>query len=131
MNDVYTSKRSVLPQEIDELNHVNNIVYLAWIQDIAYEHWNVLTQNDPQTDYVWYTIRHEIDYLQQAVLGDEITLKTWVGETKGVKSIRHVEVYKEDTLLAKSQTTYCLLNTKTKRPTRITESVLKILLPQK
>ncbi len=131
MNDVYTSKRSVLPEEIDELNHVNNIVYLAWIQDIAYEHWNVLTQNDPQTDYVWYTIRHEIDYLQQAVLGDEITLKTWVGETKGVKSIRHVEVYKEDTLLAKSQTTYCLLNTKTKRPTRITESVLKILLPQK
>lgn len=131
MNDVYTSKRSVLSQEIDELNHVNNIVYLAWIQDIAYDHWNVLTQNDPQTDYVWYTIRHEIDYLQQAVLGDEITLKTWVGETKGVKSIRHVEVYKEDTLLAKSQTTYCLLNTKTKRPTRITESVLKILLPQK
>lgn len=131
MNDVYTTKRTVLTKEIDVLNHVNNIVYLEWIQDIAYEHWNVLTENDPQTEYVWYTIRHEIDYLQQAVLGDEITLKTWVGETKGVKSIRHVEVYKEDKLLAKSQTTYCLLNTKTKRPTRITESVLKILLPQK
>jgi len=129
MNDIYSIKRVVLKEEIDELNHVNNIVYFKWIQDIAYKHWNVLTKNNPQTDYVWYTIRHEIDYLKQAVLGDEVTVKTWVGETKGVKSIRHVEIYRDDKLLTKSQTTYCLLNTKTKRPTRITDAVLKILLP--
>ncbi len=131
MSEVYSLKRKVLKEEIDELNHVNNIVYLHWVQDIAYKHWSVLTENDPQTAYVWYTIRHEIDYLQQAVFGDEVTVKTWVGETKGVRSIRHVEIFKENTLLAKSQTTYCLLNTQTKRPTRITESVLKILLPHK
>ena len=131
MEDVFTLKRKVVSKEIDELNHVNNIVYLKWIQDIAYKHWEVLTKNNPQTMYVWYTIRHEIDYLQQAVLGDEIIVKTWVGETKGVKSIRHVAIYKGDIVLAKCQTTYCLLNNKTKRPTRITESILKILLPHK
>jgi len=131
MNEIYSIKRKVLEEEIDEYNHVNNIVYLEWIQDVAFKHWNVLTQNNSQTDYVWYTIRHEIDYLQQAVLGDEVIIKTWVGETKGVKSIRHVEVYKEDTLLTKSQTTYCLLNLKTRRPTRITENILNILLPKK
>ena len=131
MDSVFTLKRTVIEKEIDALNHVNNIVYLEWIQDIAYKHWNVLTKNNPQTKYVWYTIRHEIDYLKQAVLGDEITVKTWVGETKGVKSVRHVAIYKEAVLLAKSATTYCLLNTETKRPTRITESILKILLPHK
>ena len=127
----FSIKRTVLSSEIDEMNHVNNIVYLQWVQDIAYKHWNVLTQHNLQTNYVWYTIRHEIDYLQQAVLDDEITVKTWVGETKGVKSIRHVEIFKKDILLAKCQTTYCLLNKKNKRPTRITESILKILLPHK
>lgn len=131
MKDHFSIKRTVLSSEIDEMNHVNNIVYLQWVQDIAYKHWTVLTQHNLQTNYVWYTIRHEIDYLQQAVLDDEITVKTWVGETKGVKSIRHVEIFKKDILLAKCQTTYCLLNTKTKRPTRITESILKILLPHK
>lgn len=131
MRDTFSITRTVVLEEIDELNHVNNIEYLKWIQDVAYKHWNVLTQDNPQTDYVWYTIRHEIDYLQQAVLGDEIIIKTWVGETKGVKSIRHVEIFRADKLLAKSQTTYCLLNTKTKRPTRITENVLNILLPHK
>jgi len=131
MDKVYSEKRKVLKEEIDALNHVNNIVYLQWVQDIAYKHWNFLTANNPQKEYVWYTIRHEIDYLQQAVLGDEITVKTWVGETKGVRSIRYVEIFKEELLLAKSQTTYCLLNAKTKRPTRITENVLKILLPHK
>jgi len=129
MSNVFVLKRKVLKEEIDELNHVNNIVYFQWIQDVAYKHWNLLTKNNPQTEYVWYTIRHEIDYLKQAVLGDEVKVKTWVGETKGVKSIRHVEIYKEETLLAKSKTTYCLLNKKTKRPARITESILSVLNP--
>ena len=43
MGDVFSLKRKVLKEEIDELNHVNNIVYLQWIQDVAYKHWNVLT----------------------------------------------------------------------------------------
>ena len=71
--------------------------------------------------------RHEIDYKKDAILGDKITFKTWIGETKGVRSIRHVEIYKEDVLLVKAQTVWCMLDVKTLRPTRITESVLKVL----
>ena len=128
--NVFVSKRTVQPNEIDHFNHVNNVVYLEWVQQIAYEHWNELIKGK-EVPYVWYTIRHEIDYLQQAVLGDEITLKTWVGETVGVKSIRHVEIYKSEKLLAKTQTTFCMLDAKTKRPTRITETIRNLLLPQK
>ena len=128
--NVFVSKRIVQPNEIDHFNHVNNVVYLDWVQQIAYEHWNELIEGK-EVPYVWYTIRHEIDYLKQAVLGDKITLKTWVGETFGVKSIRHVEIYKSDKLLAKTQTTFCMLDAKTKRPTRITETIRNLLLPQK
>jgi len=127
----YCINRTVQASEIDELNHVNNVVYLEWVQDIANKHWTELTKDNPQNNYVWMVIRHEIDYKNQAVLGDEITIKTWVGKTVGVKSIRHVEIFKQNILLTKAQTTFCMLNAKSHKPTRITESVLNLLKPTK
>ena len=131
MNKIFSTNRIVSSNEIDQLHHVNNVVYVQWIQDIAELHWKELTKINPLDNYIWMVLRHEVDYLKQAVLGDKITLKTWVGETKGVKSIRHVEILRNEQLLVKAQTTWCLLDANTLRPTRITESVLNTLLPQK
>ncbi|WP_348744791.1 thioesterase family protein [Tenacibaculum sp. 190524A05c] len=128
-NKIFTTQRTVLPEEIDELNHVNNVVYVQWVQDIAKMHWNKLIKNSTEKDFIWVVLRHEIDYKNQAKHNDVVTLKTWVGETEGVKSIRHVEVYKENTLLISAKTTWCLLNSKTFRPTRINENILKLLSP--
>ncbi len=125
--NIFTYSHIVVKSELDTLDHVNNVVYVQWIQDISIKHWNDLTKNCPDLNFVWVVTRHEIDYRGQAVLGDEITFKTWVGETKGVTSIRHVEIYKGSVLLAKAATTWCMLHAKTLRPARITESVLKVL----
>ena len=124
---IFTYQHIVEEHELDTLHHVNNVVYVQWIQDISTKHWNDLTKNSPDLNFVWVVTRHEIDYKGQAVLGDEITFKTWVGATKGVTSIRHVEIYKGALLLAKAATTWCMLHAKTLKPARITESVLKVL----
>ena len=87
---VFETKYTVKPAHIDELNHVNNVVYLQWIQDIANLHWTQLKSGLDTTAYVWVVIRHEIDYIGQALLGDTIVAKTWVGKTGGIRSIRHV-----------------------------------------
>ncbi len=129
LDKVFTTTRVVVSEEIDNLNHVNNVVYVQWVQDIATLHWEYLVKDINAEDLIWVLVKHEIDYIGQAVLNDEITLKTWVGETKGVKSVRHVEIFKDDKLLAKSQTTWCLLNSKTLRPTRITEDIFNLLSP--
>lgn len=114
-------------QDIDELNHVNNVVYLQWVQDIANQHWNTLKEGHDTSGYVWVVLRHELDYSGQAGLGDTITAKTWVGETAGIKSVRHVEFYKEDQLLVKAKTFWCLVDAKTLRPKRITGDILHVL----
>ena len=125
----YLLKHTVTKDEIDHLNHVNNVVYVQWIQDVAGKHWQELIKNQLKQHYIWVVIRHEIDYLKSAMLGDEIIIKTWVGESSGLKSIRHVEISRNNVLLAKAQTTWCMLDAKTHRPLRITEDVLKILNP--
>ncbi|MDT7831743.1 thioesterase family protein [Flavobacteriaceae bacterium S356] len=130
MNPVFSKKHIVIASEIDELQHVNNVVYLSWIQDIANDHWTALKQGHDTDGYVWVVVRHEIDYMRQAVLGDVVDIRTWVGKTAGVKSVRHVEIFKEGRLLVKAQTTFCLLDAKTFRPTRITDTILAVLEPK-
>jgi len=127
MENVFILTITVSAEDIDNLQHVNNLVYLKWMDKIATTHWTHLTKNNPLPQYVWVVIRHEIDYLKQASLGDEIIVKTWVGETKGITSIRFMEFYKKNVLLVKAKTIWAMLDSKTLKPVRIRENVLKVL----
>lgn len=119
----------VQKEDIDQLQHVNNAVYVKWMDQVARIHWDHLTAASDFSDYFWVVSRHEIDYKKEAKLGDQITAKTWVGETNGVVSVRHIEFYKEDVLLVKSKTNWVLIDSKTGKPSRIRENILSLLLP--
>ncbi len=123
----YTYSLKVEKEHIDTLMHVNNVVYLQWVNDISEKHWNILAINGLKEKYFWVVLRHELDYRNQAVLGDKIRLKTWIGESKGVKSVRHVEIYKGDNLLLNAASTWCLIDAKTMKPTRIKNDIIEIL----
>jgi acyl-CoA thioester hydrolase len=82
----------VLPADIDEQNHVNNTVYLRWIQDVATAHWKSLASAEAQAAIGWVVLRHEIDYRSPASLGDEILLRTWVGKASRLKFERFTEI---------------------------------------
>jgi acyl-CoA thioester hydrolase len=131
MKHIFEIKIKVTSEDIDNLNHVNNVVYVKWMDTVAFEHWSFLTSGNPLPEYIWVVLRHEIDYQMQAVLGDTITVKTWVGETSGFKSERYMEFYKKDALLVKAKTIWGMLDAKTYKPARIRENVLKVLQPSK
>ena len=122
---------TVQKEDIDDLNHVNNAVYVKWMNTVAKTHWAYLAKGKDLENFIWVVSRHEIDYKGEAFLGDEIKAQTWVGATSGVTSERWIEFYKADKLLAKSKTTWVLLNAKTFKPTRIRENILNLLLPVK
>jgi acyl-CoA thioester hydrolase len=78
-----------------------------------------------KAENVWVIARHEIDYLNSCFLSDEIVAKTWVGQTEGVRSVRHVEIHNKTSgkIAAKVATTWILLDPKTLRPKRISEEL--------
>lgn len=125
--NVFEYNYRVKPSDIDQLNHVNNVIYLQWVQDAAIKHWTKLIENKNFDEYVWVVGRHEIDYIRPAFLDDELVIKTWVGKTEESYSIRHVEVYKDNKIITKTQTTWRLLDAKTFKPTPIPEKVYQIL----
>ncbi|MGJ8745720.1 acyl-CoA thioesterase [Polaribacter sp.] len=129
MTNVFTLTITVSSEDIDNLHHVNNLVYVKWMDKIATTHWAHLTKEFPLPQYIWVVMRHEIDYLKQAGLGDEITVKTWVGETKGITSVRFMEFYRKEVLLVKAKTRWAMLDAKTFKPVRIRDNVMKVLYP--
>jgi acyl-CoA thioester hydrolase len=119
---------TVLQQHLDDLNHVNNVVYLQWVQDVASAHWNSLAADELKRKYSWVVLKHEIEYLGQAFLGDTLKVKTWVHKSAGVRSERNVEFYLQKTnkLLASAKTNWCLLDAATLKPRRIEADILQL-----
>lgn len=124
---IFEYQKIVQKQDLDSLQHVNNVVYVQWIQEASGKHWSVLTKNYPGLPYFWVVYRHEIDYLGQAKLGDTLLIKTWVGKTLGVKSVRHVEIFKKDKVIVKATTTWILMSRESGKPAKIDEKIMKIL----
>jgi acyl-CoA thioester hydrolase len=115
----------VLPDDIDEQNHVNNAVYLRWVQDVAVAHWQAIASPEAQEAIGWVVLRHEIDYKTPATLRDEIALRTWVGKATRLTFERFTEIRRKNDgqLLSKARTLWCPINALTGRPTRVSEEV--------
>lgn len=126
--EIYEKRLKVEKKHLDQQKHVNNVQYVQWIQDVAQEHWESRAPAQQQQKYSWVVVRHEIDYKKEALLGEELLLQTYVGETTNVTSVRHVLIKRatDDKILAQAKTTWCLLNSETKRPAKISEELKRI-----
>ena len=115
----------VLTGDIDEQNHVNNTVYLHWVQDVAVAHWRAIASSDAQETIGWVVLRHEIDYKAPAALNDEIVLRTWVGKATRLTFERFTEIRRkrDRQLLSTARTLWCPINTQTGRPVRVPAEV--------
>jgi len=111
--------------DIDELGHVNNVVYLRWVQDAAVSHWMASASPADQDALVWVVLRHEIDYRKPAKAGDGIVLRTWVGSATRLKFERLTEILRESdgVVLASARTLWCPLDRRTGRPSVVSGEV--------
>ena len=111
----------VMPEDIDEQNHVNNTVYLRWVQEVATAHWQAIASSEAQGEIGWVVLRHEIDYKAPAFLDDEIVLRTWVGKATRLTFERFTEILRrsDGQLLSKARTLWCPINAQTGRPVRV------------
>ncbi|MEP3839143.1 MAG: thioesterase family protein [Algibacter sp.] len=124
----YQTSLIVAQTHIDDLNHVNNVHYVQWVQDIAKAHWQSKASEELQAKYSWFLLSHYIEYKSAALLNDTINLKTYIAKAEGATYTRIVEIHNANTnkLLAKSETKWCLVNAKTERPCRIPQEIVEL-----
>ena len=111
----------VQPADIDAQGHVNNVVYLRWMQEAATAHWEAAAPAEHKARVSWVVTRHEIDYKAPAFVGEALVARTWVGEPSGATWERFIEIRRagDDRLLARGRSVYAALDRATGRPRRV------------
>ena len=118
---VFTLTKIATDADIDELGHVNNAVWVKWIQDIAVAHWEAVASAEHQAAYIWVVTRHEIDYRGNVGPGETVTGETWVPDPpRGARFDRHVRFTGADgKVKVEAVSTWALLDRATGRLLRV------------
>ncbi len=129
MNQPFTPPFSLAftasPADIDELGHVNNAVWVRWIQDIATSHWAATAAPEHIAAYIWVVTRHEIDYRGNISLGESVTGRTWIEKPPhGAQFERRVEfIDAAGKVIVRANTTWAMIDKATGRLVRVPEEV--------
>ncbi|HEU0045580.1 acyl-CoA thioesterase [Sphingomonas sp.] len=106
--------------DIDELGHVNNAVWVSWVQTLSVSHWEAVAPPEHQAAHVWVVTRHEIDYRGNVREGETVTGETWVGEPKGARFDRFFRFTGVDgRVRVEGRSTWALLDRHTGRLLRV------------
>lgn len=114
------------PEHIDELGHVNNAIWVQWIQKVAVAHWEAVSDAAHREAYFWVVVRHEIDYLRAALEGDSILARTWVGDApRGARFDRFVEFTgPSGQICVRARTQWAIIDKALGRPIRVPAQVI-------
>jgi acyl-CoA thioester hydrolase len=114
------------PDDIDELGHVNNAVWVRWIQEVATSHWRAAADPAHVDAYIWVVTRHEIDYLRPLLPGETVTAQTWVEEPpKGARFDRMMRFVGADGKdHVRARTTWAMIDRASGRPLRVPAGIV-------
>lgn len=127
---VFEKRFTPVPADIDENGHVNNVVYLGWVQAMAIAHWQARLPPEEQAKWAWIVLRHEVDYRRPLLLGETAAARTWVDDkTHGAKFDRFVRIDGPDgAMCAQAHTVWCLIDAQTRRPARVPKAMAGVFL---
>lgn len=126
MPNQFTRDFTASAEHIDELGHVNNSVWVQWIQELATAHWDAVALPEHREQFFWVVTRHEIDYRGNIGEGEVAHGTTSIpGEARGAQSVRLVE-FTDDAgkLLVRAETTWAMLDRASGRLARVRPEVL-------
>ena len=127
MDNHYSRSYTAEPQHIDELGHVNNAVWVQWVQDLATSHWAAVADPAHVDAYYWVVVRHEIDYRGNISAGESVTARTWLSEMpRGARFNRNVDFTKADgSVIVTAKTSWALIDRPSGRLLRIRADIIE------
>lgn len=122
---------SVGDHHIDEMRHVNNAVWLFWLQDIAAAHWYAAARPEDRDRLVGIVLRHEVDYRANVGAGAEVNVETWIdGPPRGIRCTRRAQFTdKSGKLLVSVASEWGMIDRDTGGLVRVTSATMVPFLP--
>ncbi|MDI1223382.1 MAG: thioesterase family protein [Acinetobacter sp.] len=134
MSSVFDLKIEVKPEHIDVLGHVNNVVYVQWMQDVASAHIETLGVGLDQyleMKHAMVAVEHHVQYRKAAMLDDDIILRTWLYEINALYSFRQYAFFnaKDQSLLFTGNTKWACIEIASGRPKRMSPTFIQAYQP--
>jgi len=120
----------IKPDDIDHMGHVNNSVYLKWVQDAVVKFWESVAPPEAVSRHLWIALAHEIKYRRPTFLDDVVVADVIAEQVAGAKAMFTTVIKRGETVLAEVKSTWCCLDAVTKRPARLAMDVAKRFLPE-
>ena len=117
------------PSDIDHMGHVNNSVYLRWVQDAVVDYWQNVAPPDAVARHLWVALKHEITYRKPTFLQDVVVAEVIAEKVEGARAFFRTVVRRGEEVLTEIQSCWCCLDAATKRPVRLAHEIAGRFLP--
>ena len=120
----------ILPDDIDHMGHVNNSVYLKWVQDAVVGYWQTVAPADAVAAHQWVALKHEISYHRPAFLEDVVVADVIAERVKGARAFFTTIIKRGEDVVAEVQSIWCCLDSASLRPARLAKDIVSRFVPQ-
>jgi len=114
--------------DIDHMGHVNNAVYLRWVQDAVVRYWTETAPPEAVAAHLWVALKHEITYRAPAFLDDQVIAGVVAESVQGARAFFTTMIRRSGDLgeqvLAEVKSSWCCLDAATLRPARLAKDVV-------
>jgi acyl-CoA thioester hydrolase len=125
----HVHRLAIAPADIDFMGHVNNSVYLKWVQEAVIAYWRKVAPAEAVAGHLWVAIRHDITYKRPAFLDDAIVAKVVAEGVQGARAFFSTMITRGEEVLAEVRSSWCCLDAATLRPARLARDVVRRFVP--
>jgi acyl-CoA thioester hydrolase len=120
---------AIEPADIDHMGHVNNAVYLKWVQEAVVDYWSSVAPPDAVAKHLWVALKHEITYLRPTFLQDNVIAEVIAEKVEGARAMFTTVVRRGEEVLSEIKSSWCCLDASSLRPARLARDIVARFLP--
>ncbi len=126
---MYRHAIGIEPADIDHMGHVNNSVYLKWVQEAVVRYWEKVAPSEAVTKHLWVALKHEIEFKRPTFLEDAVVADVIAEQVQGARAFFTTVIKRGEEVLAEVKSTWCCLDAASMRPARLAKDVVSRFLP--
>ena len=126
---MYRYAIGIEPADIDHMGHVNNSVYLKWVQEAVVQYWEKVAPADAVARHLWVALKHEISYRRPAFLEDVVVADVIAKQVQGARALFTTVIKRGEEVVAEINSTWCCLDAVSRRPARLAKDIVGRFLP--
>ena len=128
VSPAYHHPVGICAEDIDHMGHVNNSVYLKWVQEAVIRYWEKVAPPEAVARHLWIALSHEIKYRRPTFVDDRVVADVIAEKVDGARAFFTTVIKRGEEVLAEVKSSWCCLDSASRRPVRLAKEVAQRFL---